>query len=176
MRSRLSTKLKIDIVRFEPKKHEKSLSEITKMLHDCYRPLLERGMRYVASHQPNEVTLKRLTRGYGFLAFLSDELIGTISLIKAYSTASNKWYQNPKVFFFTQFAVKQKLQGKGIGTLLMDYIESFAKEKGAGEIALDTSEKAKELISYYKKRGYRFIEYTKWSQTNYRSVIMSKTL
>lgn len=177
-----SQHLKIEIVKFDREKHEGLLPEITNMLHDAYRPLLEKGMRYVASHQSNEITLKRLTEGYGFLAFLSDELVGTISLVSESSHSPCNWYQRPEVFFFTQFAVKPGLQGKGIGSQLMDYVESFATKKGATEIALDTSEKAEDLIFLYKKRGYRFVELIKWPktkkwpETNYKSVVMSKTL
>ena len=167
---------KIEIVRFDQKKHKSLLPSITQMLHEAYRPLLEKGMRYVATHQSNEVTLRRLTRGYGFLAFLSEELVGTVSLIRNASHTPCKWYQQPEVFFFTQFAVKPKFQRKGIGTQLMDHIESFAAKEGATEIALDTSEKAKDLISLYKKRGYRFVERIDWPETNYKSVVMSKTL
>ena len=32
------------------------------------------------------------------------------------------------------------------------------------------------LIDYYQKRSYRFIEYVDWDVTNYRSVILSKSL
>ena len=72
--------------------------------------------------------------------------------------------------------VLPEYQNKGIGSLMMDIIETRAKKEGAIEIALDTAEGAAHLIRYYKKRGYRFIEYVNWEVTNYRSVIMSKKL
>ncbi len=58
----------------------------------------------------------------------------------------------------------------------MDYVEAYAAEEGACEIALDTSEHAHHLISMYQNRGYRFVEYAQWDVTNYRSVVLSKTL
>ena len=33
-----------------------------------------------------------------------------------------------------------------------------------------------ELITWYERRGYRFVEYCDWEVTNYRSVIHTKTL
>ena len=48
-------------------------------------------------------------------------------------------------------------------------------EVGAAEIALDTAETAEELIRFYLKRGYRFIEHVTWTDVvNYRSVVLSK--
>jgi hypothetical protein len=43
-------------------------------------------------------------------------------------------------------------------------------------MALDTAEPAAHLIAFYNRLGYRFIEHAQWRMTNYRSVIMSKTL
>ena len=53
----------------------------------------------------------------------------------------------------------------------MDIVEARAREKGVVELALDTSKHAEALIAMYAKRGYRFIEYSRWDSVNYRSVI-----
>jgi len=58
--------------------------------------------------------------------------------------------------------------------LLLKEVEVEASKNGVEELALDTAEPAIHLIEFYKKRGYRFIEYTQWDEVNYRSVIMSK--
>jgi hypothetical protein len=58
----------------------------------------------------------------------------------------------------------------------MDFVEHHAACDGAHEMALDTSEHAHHLIEIYKNRGYRFVEYAQWSVTNYRSVVLSKSL
>ena len=68
------------------------------------------------------------------------------------------------------------VSGQGIGSAMLELIENRAAELGAEELALDTAEGAIHLIDYYKKRGYRFIEYVDWDITNYRSVILSKRL
>jgi hypothetical protein len=43
-------------------------------------------------------------------------------------------------------------------------------------LALDTAEHAKELIALYKSKGFQFVEYLKWPDTNYRSVVLAKRL
>lgn len=85
-------------------------------------------------------------------------------------------YRRTDVCFFTQFAVKTKFQGMGIGRFLMDMIENRAKELGAVEITLDTSEHAHHLIEIYKARNYKIVGDDSWETTNYKSVLMSKSL
>ena len=60
--------------------------------------------------------------------------------------------------------------------MLLKEVEHEAFKNNVEELALDTAETAFHLIEFYRKRGYRFIEYTRWNEVNYRSVIMSKTL
>lgn len=58
----------------------------------------------------------------------------------------------------------------------MKYVEARAALCGATEIALDTAEPATHLRDWYASRGYRPIEFAQWAHTNYRSIIMSKSL
>jgi len=167
---------KFEILKFDEAKHCDLIEPLTDLLHAAYRPLAEKGMRYLATHQPPETTLKRLKKGDSFLGFTEGELVSTIIVVKDDPNEPCGWYQNPEVYFFTQFAVKPKYQGLGLGKKLMDFVEEYATSDGAKEMALDTSEYAHHLISIYKKRGYRFVEYAQWSVTNYRSVILSKSL
>jgi GNAT superfamily N-acetyltransferase len=102
-------------------------------------------------------------------------LIGTVTLYKEDLTSPCEYYRKPGVFSFGQFGIMPSLQGRGLGSFLMDMLESRAKELGALELALDTSERADNLIRMYTKRGYCHVGYTKWDLVNYRSVIMSKT-
>ena len=172
-------KFKIDnkdiIIRpFQP---SDSISEITELLHLSYKKLADMGFRYFATHQDEEETDKRLNKGYSFIAKSADKIIATITVYFPIKESNGaKHYKTENVANFGQFAVHPDLQSNGIGNFLMDLIENKARSLGAEEIALDTAEGALHLIKYYKKRGYRFIEYVNWSVTNYRSVIMSKSL
>ena len=166
----------LQIRRFESGKNDSLIPQLTEILHSSYRPLAEQGMRYLASHQAPETTLRRLSDGESYLAFLGDELVGTISLRPPRSESRCGWYRSPGVFSFGQFALAPSSQNKGLGSRLLDFVESRAKALGAVELALDTAEQADKLIAMYAKRNYRFIEYVRWDETNYRSVIMSKAL
>jgi ribosomal protein S18 acetylase RimI-like enzyme len=61
-----------------------------------------------------------------------------------------------------QLAVKRNFQNKGIGRILMNYSESFAKSHGFREIVMHARETA---VGFYEKLGYKregekFIEVT----------------
>ena len=58
----------------------------------------------------------------------------------------------------------------------MDRLESRARELGFKELALDSSEHAKHLIRMYQARGYRLVGEHQGSITNYKSVLLSKSL
>lgn len=153
-----------------------SLVELTDLLHEAYRALAGQGMRFVASHQDEKVTARRIGKGECYLAFHEGELIGTVTLDDAAHTKGSPWYERPDVASFHQFAVRPHWQGRGIGSRMLDYIECRAAQKGVVELALDTAEPAGRLINFYARRGYRFIEYVRWDAVNYRSVLLSKRL
>lgn len=153
-----------------------SVAMLTEMLHRAYRPLAEAGMRFVASHQTEEVTVKRINSGTCFVAECDDSIIGTILYHPPGTSKDGGWHSKPFVGCFEQFAVEPSFQKQGIGNLLMGHVEKLAHADGAAEISMDTSERAAHLVAYYARRGYRFVEYVQWPGVNYRSVVMSKAL
>jgi GNAT superfamily N-acetyltransferase len=149
---------------------------ITTLLHSAYAPLAAMGFRYLATHQDDRMTFQRLSSGWSYLAFLSDTLVGTITLRRADRANICAWYREPTVFSFGQFAVLPGHQRQGIGSKLLAHVECKADHEGAYELALDTAEGAAHLIRWYQGRGYRQVEMVSWHDTNYRSVVLSKTL
>ncbi len=166
----------VQFSKFEIEDHVNLIEPLTKLLHQAYAPLAERGMKYLATHQPPPKTLERLQEGESYLTFFDGELIGTVTLYREKSSSLCEYYRRAGVFSFGQFAIKPSFQGRGIGSKMMAMIERRAKELGAIELALDTSEYADNLIQMYEKRGYRQVSYVQWDVTNYRSVIMTKIL
>lgn len=166
----------VQFTRFSVDTHLPLINSLTELLHRAYAPLAEMGMKYLASHQLPEKTLERLQEGESYLAFLKNDLIGTVTLYSEKETSSCEYYRKAGIFSFGQFAIQPGHQGRGFGSSMMDMLELRAKQLGARELALDTSEHADNLIRMYEKRGYARVSYTKWDVTNYRSVIMSKKL
>lgn len=153
-----------------------SIDEITGMLHEAYAPLAQDGMRFVASYQSPSVTQEGVKKGETIVAIDNGRLIGIITLAETTATRGSPLYDRDDVASFGQFAVRPSHQGRGIGAKLLELVEQRAREKGVGELALDTSEKAVQLTELYQAKGYRFIEYLQWRDTNYRSMVFSKKL
>ena len=154
-----------------------SLEELTELLHRAYRGLADMGLRYTASHQPVEVTARRIARGECTVCLLDGRLVATITLNPPEATHGAPWYDRPDVASFNQLAVDPGLQRLGLGSLLLDLVEARAMTLGALELACDTSDQAEHLIRLYGARGYRLIEHVDWRpQVNYCSVILSKAL
>ena len=149
-------------------------AELTELLHRAYSSLAARGMKFLASHQDEKMTRERIGEGECYVAIENGRFIGTIVWRSTQQTSGTPWYDRPDVSSFGQFAVEPKLRNRGIGSKLLAIAERRAAATGAAELALDTAEPADDLIRFYTKRGYRFIEYTQWKLANYRSVIMSK--
>lgn len=155
---------------------EDDLVALTELLHRAYGALARRGMRYWASHQSVADTRKRAGEGECWVAVAAagGSIIGTITMKDAANARGTPWYERPDVTCFGQFAVEPAWQGRGVGSALVDQVERRARETGVVELALDTADSADDLIAFYARRGYRFVEHVKWADVNYRSVIMSK--
>lgn len=166
----------ISFERFKSESHLGLVEPLTELLHQAYAPLAARGMKYLATHQPPSKTLERLNEGEAYLAFQDGQLIGTVTLYREDPASTCEYYRKAGVFSFGQFAIAPVFQGQGIGSYLMDMLEARARQLGAQELALDTSEHADHLIRIYTNRGYQLVAHTKWDLVNYRSVIMSKAL
>ncbi len=149
---------------------------ITELLHRAYGSHAEAGLRFVAAHQDAAVTRQRLARGETVVALDARKLVGIITLARAAATTGSPFYDRPNVASFGQFAVEPLEQGQGIGSTLVDLVEQLALLRGVEHLALDTSEGATELIRFYERRGFRFVEHVRWHGVNYRSVVMAKAV
>ena len=155
---------------------EDNVSVITSLLHRAYGELADLGFRYHATWQSEEVTFDRLSRGIAFIAEDQGEIVGTATLYLPPSKTGCAWYDQEDVARFGQFGVEPTLQRKGIGSLLLDAIETTSISRGVFNLALDTAEEATHLIELYSRRGYKYVCDADWEITNYRSVIMNKRL
>jgi GNAT superfamily N-acetyltransferase len=163
-------------IRIRAVQADDAIPPITALLHSAYAPLSRMGFRYLATHQDDATTLRRLQRGSAFVADLDGSVIGTITLLPPPAQSDCPWYLQPGVFSFGQFAVHPEHQRQGIGRRLLQFVEQQALSRGATELALDTAEGAAHLRQWYQRMGFLFIDYVSWPDTNYRSVVLSKPL
>lgn len=153
-----------------------STAQLTELLHRAYAPLAASGLRYLATHQTEDITRERCAAGACFVAELAGVIVGTITYYSPSATSGSPWLDRPDVALFGQLAVEPALKGRRIGGLLVRTAETQALEEGARYMALDTAVPARHLITWYERLGYRTVEYVNWPVTNYRSVVMIKPL
>ncbi len=152
------------------------IDAFTHLLHRAYAALAAQGFKYNATHQSPQVTRERLHSGVPFVAIRDEKIVGTITLYRSDPISISPWYATPSVFKFGQFGIEPAFQKCGLGRRMYEHIETTARALGAAHLALDTAEGAAHLIRWYASLGYGFKEYVQWDSTNYRSVILSKSL
>lgn len=81
------------------------------------------------------------------LAFYNKEAIGYVSLV---FPKFKKLQGNA----YLTIALREKYRGQGIGSMLMEQAELYAKEKGIRRIELEVFGKNTNAIALYKKRDY----------------------
>ena len=164
-------------IEIRPLQPSDSIHELTLLINRAYKRLADMGLKYVGTWQDDRMTEKRLRGAECWVGAMDGKIVATVLLRDGEHSRGNPFYERPDVAVLGQFAVEPDLQGTGIGSKMLEHAEKWAKETGASELALDTSESATHLIEWYKKRGYRFVDYVDWRPlTNYRSVMLSKRL
>ncbi len=152
------------------------VTQLTKMLHLAYEPLARSGLRFTATYQDDKQTISRLQNADSFLATIGEKFIGTISLYTNDPDHRVPYYRTPGLCYFGQFGVLPEASGIGLGRRLYSICETEARKRGFEQIALDTSEKADDLIGLYLRWGFSQVDTFQWGDTNYLSLIMAKKL
>lgn len=134
------------------------------------------GLNYTAVDQTPEVTAKRIRGGHCFVVALGPKLVGTIVAQPTYAKNECEYFTRSGVAAAHQLAVDPQHQGAGIGRMLLERAEQWAKESGFVELAMDTAEQATHLIELYARLGYRHVGSVQWPGKVYRSVVFSKRL
>jgi ribosomal protein S18 acetylase RimI-like enzyme len=68
------------------------------------------------------------------------------------------FYMYKKTIRIFSIVVDPNLQGKGIGSALLEKAQNIALEKGSERISLDVYAENKKLINWYKKAGFEATE------------------
>lgn len=153
-----------------------SIDDLTALLHRGYRQLADSGLKYLATHQPPEVTAKRIQKGVCFVAEYDKKIISTLCYYHPNKFDAFKITGIADTAWLSQFTVEPSMQKQGVGLAMMNHAEQFARDHRVKQVGLDTAEQATHLIDWYKTLGYKFVQYVDWDITNYRSVALVKSL
>jgi GNAT superfamily N-acetyltransferase len=154
------------------------INELTQLLNTAYKKWRDAGFNYLAATQTAHTTKKRIQNAQCFILKDKGLLIASVTYYKPLSKTNSEHhlYLQPGVATYGQLAVHPNFQNKGIADAIIKFIEQLAKNDKAERIIIDTAENNTQLVNYYINKGYKIIDKTNWSTTNYTSVFLNKYL
>jgi GNAT superfamily N-acetyltransferase len=162
----------VELRRFDASRD--SFVALTAMLHRAFAPLGAQGLNCTCVDQTIATTRERATRGDCYVAVCEGRIVGTMTLYAADPLACCEQYRHDDVASLRQFAVEPAWQARGIGTLLIAFAEHWAATRGYAELALDTPQPAAHLVAFYRRQGFRIVDFTRFEGKCYDSAILSK--
>lgn len=97
-----------------------------------------------------------------FILMKGNETIGTIKISEQtpsfYNAQDMENWENTqaKALYFTALAISPKYHGKGYGSVLLDYVEKYAREHEVGYLRMTMFSENLSLASYYTRKGFTF--------------------
>jgi GNAT superfamily N-acetyltransferase len=99
------------------------------------------------ARQPDRTEMEKwLSRETYFVAEVNRKIVGVVGCFMEFGNCK-----------LVHMAVLKEFRGKGIGGMLIEEVEKFARRNNANKIWLDTSTRLKESIEFYKRKGFRLV-------------------
>lgn len=161
-----------------PKPDYISWEEITILLNRGYKERENEGLIYKAANQSVSETIERGSSNSGvvLVALLKDNLIGTITYRVMQNNENINWYYDSIYIHFGQLAVDPSIKKKGVGSKLLEKIETIGLENSVDSLIANTSVKAKWLLKWYYRTGFKKVDFISHPSTNYYSIVFRKPL
>jgi GNAT superfamily N-acetyltransferase len=153
-----------------------SVDELTALLHRAFAPLGRMGLTCSCIAQSAATTALRVARGTCFVALHGRRIVGTLTVERPDPGHECAWYRRPRTASAHQFAVEPGDQHRGYGTQLLEVAQGWATAHGCTELALDTPERARHLVAWYRAHGFALVGSYRHAGKAYRSVVLGKPL
>ena len=148
---------------------DSDVPDLRRLVNAAYGELADRGLNYTGTFQDEEVTRERMQGNDVYLAYLNEQLVGTISLEVRDDAPSPALY-------ISQLGILPEYKRQGIGRQLLQLAETVARNKGITRLQLDTAVPATHLVNLYKSLGYNIKNEVQWRGKTYKSYVMEKKL
>ncbi|MEL4306541.1 GNAT family N-acetyltransferase [Joostella sp. CR20] len=104
----------------------------------------------------------------GEFFFVTEQSGETIGMVRILTEDLLYWgVQQEKATYVHSLVVKEKYNGKGVGTEILHEIAKNAKSAGSVYLRLDADAKNPKLCSYYEKMGFEKVGVKQLSLSNY---------
>ena len=134
------------------------LNDIMKMIHNCANDLISKNIfQWNEKYPSRDIFLSDIEKKNLFIFKNNSGIIGCIALSHEKDIEYNdvKWLtKDDKNLYVHRLAVDPKFQKKGIGKLLMDFAEDYARDNKFKSVRLDTFSKNERNNRFYKSRKY----------------------
>ena len=134
------------------------LNDIMKMIHNCANDLISKNIfQWNEKYPSRDIFLSDIEKKNLFILKNNSGIIGCIALSheKDIEYTDVKWLtKDDKNLYLHRLAVDPKFQKKGIGKLLMDFAEDYARNNKFISVRLDTFSKNERNNRFYKSRKY----------------------
>ena len=134
------------------------INDIMKMIHDCANDLISKNIfQWNEKYPSRDIFLSDIEKKNLFILKNNSGIIGCIALSHEKDIEYNnvKWLtKDDKNLYVHRLAVDPKFQKKGIGKLLMDFAEDYARNNKFISVRLDTFSKNERNNRFYKSRKY----------------------
>ena len=134
------------------------INDIMKMIHDCANDLIGKNIfQWNEKYPSRDIFLSDIEKKNLFILKKNSGIIGCIALSheKDIEYTDVKWLtKDDKNLYLHRLAVDPKFQKKGIGKLLMDFAEDYARNNKFISVRLDTFSKNERNNRFYKSRKY----------------------
>ena len=134
------------------------LNDIMKMIHNCANDLISKNIfQWNEKYPSRDIFLSDIEKKNLFIFKNNSGIKGCIALSHEKDIEYNdvKWLtKDDKNLYVHRLAVDPKFQKKGIGKLLMDFAEDYARNNKFISVRLDTFSKNERNNRFYKSRKY----------------------
>ena len=142
-----------------------NFSDIESVLHitkSCARHMIDNGIFQWNKHYPDRDSFINDVENMQLYVYIENEqIVACISLCNKIDGVyrSVHWKTiNENNLYIHRLAVHPDFQKKGIGKILMDFAEKYAREKKFISVRLDTFSMNKRNLKFYESRGYQRLE------------------
>ena len=110
---------------------------------------------------PNpDVVQRDIDRGYGYVLISDEEVIGYAAVIlndePAYAAIVGTWLTNGDFYVVHRIAVSDKFIGKGLGKIILNFIEELARKNNVPSIKVDTNFDNPAMLKTFENLGYKY--------------------
>jgi GNAT superfamily N-acetyltransferase len=154
---------------------EDDVPKLRALVNAAYSELNDLGLNFTGTYQDEAMTRERMHGCEVYLVYEQGHLSATISLrTETIFTPESTTFE--RCLYVNQLAVHPDRKRRGLGTWLLDFAETRARQLNLQLLRLDTAKPAHHLVQLYQQRGYSIVDEVQWEGKTYRSYIMEKVL